>query len=1486
MKLNIVTVILILVISLMLITPLMAEVGYYSRVWLKTIDLSPKDSVTIYMTLEVRDDAPRAIGQEYTLSLFRLDPERLQSTGGKEIQYWAPVKTWKKRVAFKIPRDTSQWRESREEITFRPEGAGYYKAELKFGSSRNSLEFPVSDAGVVAKSSREEMVLFVQDKRSGAPLPDARIDAVSGGTASSLGTTGQDGLLQVSFKDVDEGLTKNNSFMIVARKDKELAVCQVNRPGTVPAFKAYVFTDRPIYRPEQKVYFKGILRQEKDGGLLPVAGEKVKVEVKDPRGGKILEKEMTTGEFGSLSDHLILGEEPPLGNYTVSIQWKEQTRYGGFKVEEYRKPEYEITVAPRQKFLIQGDRAAFDLSCSYYFGAPVADTEFTYTVTRQEHYPYRSYYWWEDMPYYHYGSRQVTTGKGRTGKDGKALVEFDTEKAGTSSTYNVTVAMTDESRRMVSGTGAVTVTPGRFYILMSAEKYFYSPADRVKVRVETKDYDGNPCPAPVEITVTKKTWQREKGYETQEILKKTVTTDEKGKGVLEFVPDRVGYFEIKAAAKDDAGNAVSGYASFYSAKDTREQWFNFPSMEISPDKAYYEYGEPIRLMITNPSPGSSALLTVECDRIYESRVIEFDSSVKVVELTASPRHAPNVYVTLAFWHKGKLYRAARKIIVPAADKFLDVSVKTDKSKYRPRNTASYSITTRSKDGTPVSCEVAMGIADESVYAVEPDKTPNIQKFFFGERYNRVVTTSSHIMGGYDYDDKGAPEGTPLPLASPANHKTRGRNGGSVMAEPEFVREFFPDTCYFNPFIITDHEGKATVGVSLPDNLTTWRATARAASRNTQVGEAIHKVTVSKDLLVRLITPRFLVEGDTCRVSALAHNYLDTPMNSEVSLAVDGLEAPGPLTSKVLIDKNGKSAVEWAVKALKSGRAKLTVKALTTKESDAMALTIPVHPHGVKGRSAAAGSGTESLELAVELPANAASHSATLKISLSPSLAGTLIPALDYLAGFPYGCVEQTLSRFIPNAVVQSSLQEFGIRNEKLEKELPQMMKAGFDKLYGYHHADGGWGWWKNDQSHPFMTAYVVYGLSLAGKSGHKVDKSKVTAGANWLKENYSKEKEPGARAYMLFAMSEAGVYEKDRLKVLFDQYPKLDNYSRAILAIALHRSGNRDHAEAVLKSLEKTVVERNTVAFWKGPGTRSWMDSPVETTAYVIKAYILINPKSPLLEKAVRYITLQRGSGGWQSTKDTAAAVLAVIDYVKMTKEANPEYSATLSLNGKELKTVSFTRNDIAKGGVMVEVPGEKLRQGRNVVSLTKKGPGVAYCSAELTYFTREESIKAESNGIKVKREYFLVKEKAAKDKAVSASRRGRHYPLPQSQDLLIPLEASKPMVLSPQDMVEVKITLEGDMEGEYLMVEDFKPAGCEAVPEKTGYWGWWYAQKEFRDEKTAFFATRFHKGSQVLTYRMRAETPGTYRVLPATASLMYIPDVGGRSDEAIITVK
>jgi uncharacterized protein YfaS (alpha-2-macroglobulin family) len=284
----------------------------------------------------------------------------------------------------------------------------------------------------------------------------------------------------------------------------------------------------------------------------------------------------------------------------------------------------------------------------------------------------------------------------------------------------------------------------------------------------------------------------------------------------------------------------------------------------------------------------------------------------------------------------------------------------------------------------------------------------------------------------------------------------------------------------------------------------------------------------------------------------------------------------------------------------------------------------------------------------------------------------------------------------------------------------------------------------------------------------------------------------------------------------------------------------------------------------------------------------------------MKWLTQQARSNHWRSTKETAMAVYALNDYVRVNKELEVDYTIRVNLNGALTKTYRvnsqnalFFDNRFITGEIFLE-------NGENVLTIEKIGKGNVYWSAATEYFSLEEPIKAAGNELAIKRRYFKLTRKtgeAMKPEAAPAAGAARKV-APGFLPRPVPVTPQEPEysrseirdgdTLKSGDLVEVELTIDSSNDYEYLVFEDMKAAGLEPVDIRSGYaWGDGLSSNvELRDEKVALFVDRLPQGTRVLRYRMRAEIPGKFHALPTNGYAMYAPEVRAISDEARINVR
>jgi hypothetical protein len=1423
---------------------------------------------------------------------------------------------------------------------------GVYLVEAVNAELRAYTIAVVTDLTMVNKTAPDgSMLVYTVDRKSGEPRTNVKVEIVKGKKILASGTTDASGMLRTKIeRDKPQPKPEDNTppedrdpesieertevgqdnYLIMASGRDQFAISDLEpyyfgwydnegEEGGGEAVTSYIYTDRPVYRPAQKVFFKGILRKFGENGYESVGARSVNVTIEDENNGKVMEKEIPLSARGTFSGEVELAGGAPLGFYRIVARVAGAKAYGGFEVQEYKKPEYKVTVKASKEFIPVGSTAKFNIEAKYFFGAPVANAEVKYYIYRS-----RYYHWWggdqwddgigkddsadDEEDAYGYGNDMVEEGEAKLDASGRLTVDFKVPEPEAKDphdyNYRLEAQVTDASRRVIEGRASFVGTRGNIVAYAAPERYVYYRDDTAKLRIRSATYEGKPASAKITLRFVKRTWERVenadayRGYEYKmretELSTADVTTNAQGEASYDYKIPITGSINIETIINEN-GKKILSEGGYLWVAERNDRWEDFAyrddySIKLIPDKKAYKPGETAKVLAMLPTDKAHLLVTTELTGVLTARKISAANRAVMIEVPIEARYAPNVFLGVSYVKDGELFNSDRMLAVPAKDKFLNIEIIPNKKEYKPRDVASYTILARNADGSPAAnAEVSLGVVDEAVYSIRPDSSGDIRRAFYGTQSNRVQTnfSTAYNFTGYS-DDK------PVQIAKNKRaYQLADFKNESQYAEPT-IRKEFKDTAFWRSDVITGADGRATVSFNLPDNLTTWRATARAVTADTKVGSGMGRVLARKDLILRLETPRFLTEGDTVTLSGIVHNYLDADKQTRISIEVSGAQLLSEPAQTVTIRKQGETRIDWRVAAPQVGEVKLLAKALTDTESDAIELPLQIVPQGLrqtKGNTLTLAEENVEKTIELNLPASANSVARSLRIEASPSIAGTLFGALDYLTRYPYGCTEQTMSSFLPNVVVAQALKDVKGATIRATNNLNQKVQRGLDKLYGYQHTDtdGGWGWWKNDASNPFMTAYVVDGLTQARAAGYAIENWRLDRARDALRKMIEASKDENGkaidgeeRAYMIYALYAAGENEPKYLNELFNSRNSLQPYGRALLALALKKRSD-SRADQVAGEIERSVRANEFEAHWEAQ-QKTWyggvIDHHVEATALSLKALAQISPKSPMLPKAARWLLSHRQYGAyWLSTKHTAFALLGLIDYLKVSQELLPDYTVEVYLNGEQVITKRVTATDAGANAppLVIERKGATLAND-NQVRIVKRGKGTLWFASTLDYYTRiqgsEQVAAGGSDDLRLTREYLRLQVDQTGDK-------------PKWK--LEPLSGE----VRSGDLIVVKLRLTGNR-AQRLLIEDPIPAGCEQI-ERDGSlafdatdksWTDWYSAREFRDQRTAIFV-EYLDGDATYQYAMRAQIPGEFKVAPARAERMYQPTVQSNTANA-----
>ncbi|WP_161554911.1 alpha-2-macroglobulin family protein [Ereboglobus luteus] len=739
-----------------------------------------------------------------------------------------------------------------------------------------------------------------------------------------------------------------------------------------------------------------------------------------------------------------------------------------------------------------------------------------------------------------------------------------------------------------------------------------------------------------------------------------------------------------------------------------------------------------------------------------------------------------------------------------------------------------------------------------------------------------------------------------------------------------LRRHFAWTAFWEPELLTDKDGRASVNFTYPDNLTQWRIAAYAVGEDGNTfGTAQVMTRTSLPLQARAQAPRFLIEGDEAALSGLFVNRTDADLRVSANMKATGAVDLVSAQRDVFVPRQAETRASWQAKARGPGEAVISLTAKAGAESDGMAQEIPVLEDGIRQDMAAcarlaAGEGRASMTLALPNPLNHERLAA--EVIVAQGRADVMINALPYLIDYPYGCVEQTMSRFLPAVVVKKTLCDFGFDAGAVEKRIlaPESdaakarreRSAGLQKLDDVvakslgslreaRHYREGFGWWPNSRSSDlWMTAYVAWGLQLASEAGVTVDERWLDDVRKVLAKMIQRHENVDDRlAWALFVMAEVPTFKiamKDfgALKKTYARvYAARENLSasgRACLLAASARWG-ADAERAVLLRNLKNGMQRTAHGVHWGATNGYWRatEGAVESTAQTAIALMKTDPGNALLEPALDWLVMNRRGNGWQNTRASSFAVLALARAAARSGDEAFEGGVDVFLNGKKLKSVMFSKKALLAGATRVALPAALLRSGDNRIELKRSaaGKGDVYATALASAWARGDSVKPEANLVSVARDFS-----------------GRRIePTLGGDGKLRATAMAETGIAQTGDEVTARVALSVPDSLEYMMVAVPKPAGCEPLNPLNG----WDAEliqvsatndstppvsrriyREEHDDHSAFFLDHVEAGEWEIRFAMRAVTPGDFRALPVKVEAMYVPEIRANSDARRVRIE
>ena len=1400
----------------------------------------------------------------------------------------------------------------------------------------------VTHLGITAKFSPENDLIWVTNLKDASPVAGAKVEIRSdsnavlwGGTTDESGLAKAPGWARLGLEkkrtnpDDEWDDSRQPRQWVLVRKGDDVAFSSSEwNNGIEPwvfgidyewnprpdELESVVFTDRGLYKAGEQVELKGIVRLRQEGTWKIPRKTGLTVTIKDSRDDEIMKAKPDLNRFGSFMLSIPLKASAALGHYSVFVKAGTQNLgYGTFRVEAFRAAEFQVTANLERSSYVVGDTVAGLISGRYLYGAPMkgAQVQWRLSASPSSWTPegYDGYFFgplrW--LSRYSRGGYQLLQSRD-TALDDQGTLRISSIMGVGALQGTQTVMLEGDvmspSRQVISGRTSVLVHGGEYAIGVGLSSTFAASDSALEMKFVAVAPNGTPVAgASIDYRLSKRIWRSVRKAETggryawtsvvEDVAVDSAVIQSAAVPQVRIVrPREAGFYVVEAQSRDRRGNELSTNAYFYVSGSSYVPWERRDDdrIELIADKANYKPGETARIIVKSPYEKAPALISIEREGVIQHFTMTLTGSAPEIHIPVTKDHLPNIFVSVvllqgrvegaAITRESDMGRPSFKIgyvglPVSPDEKKLAVKVATNRTDYRPGDTVEVSIVT-AVGGNGAPAEVALSVADLGVLSLIAYRLPDPFTQFYRPRGLAVTTTESriHLVQQRNYDEKGEEAG----------------GGGANEAAPELfdaegVRRDFRPLAYWNPSVMTDAQGRATVRFKLPDNLTSFQLMAVGQTLSSEFGYGESVLRVNKPLLLQPAFPRFARVGDRCEGGVVITNTTSAETTVRLVTTASGISFKGRDTMVIAMKPGQAKEVRHRFDADRLGTAAFTFRAWTQTDSDGLQWRLPVTVPRRKEAAAVYETTTDArVQESVQPPAEIFPDLGGLEFTASSTAMVGLSGGMAYLFEYPYGCLEQRLSRVLPMILAKEIVEAF-----KFDVLKGQDYRTVVERMLGevplFQRDDGGFSYWKNtDETWPYLSAFTMLTLVEAERHGYPVDKPTMERGMSYLRAVLAGSY-PGpfrgqivdwcTQALTLYTLALKKTPDFGYMEKLYTRREELPLFVKAYLLRALKAAnGNASMIEELARDMMNRAKIAPTSAHFEEQESREWswvFHSNVRTTALVLQALSEAQPGSPILPKVVRWLLDQRRAGCWRTTQENLYVVDALAAYFRAFEQEDPRFRAEIRLAGKAVLLETFEGRSLKTSTATVPMAGMAPGQ-KHSVDVLKTGPGRLYYGIRMLYYPKLPT------GV---REEGL---------SISKTMEGAEQ-RPDGR-----------WVLKAGSVARVTLTVSTPQERSFVVVDDPLPAGVEAInlsfattarnlTESTARdreW-WWtnpFRHREMKDDRVLFFAEYLPAGVHTVTYLLRVTSFGTFGMPGTHVEGMYEPEVFGQTADQIVQVQ
>jgi len=1435
-----------------------------------------------------------------------------------------------------------------------------YRNEKHSQHRDSELIVQVTDIGITLRYGYNRLLIWANSLSTGEPISGATLEVLGAGGRKldtrelSTDENGlvsiplRDGLFREYFKDsrgrfimnvaVSKGQDRADFNVRNTHSANRFGISQ-NNPFSAESKRqrTFFFTDRGLYKAGETVSVRGVDWIQHLGDFEVYQGSYT-MRLREPGyNGDILDTvEGTCSNSGGFFLTFDLPDDLKPQYYVLEYIRGNNSRSSGpkilFQVANFRRLNFQVNVTVPNRPFYKGENISLPVEASYLAGGAMAGGTMTYAASRKPVNfvpPGEQWTDWDVGPNGWESERSLEAGEDTLDSLGSSQISLSTSEEGIEGKayrYIVEATVEDIDRQTVSSAVSVVCHPAEWYLAAklgtSVDGWwsrFVESGSSQDLAIALIDIDGR-VPEQnrdVQVDIIRGEYKivQQQGvadnistrYEwVEELLETRNLTLRKGLGQLRFKPEEPGSYRLRISGTDREGRSIITDLGFYATGGRWIRWAsnNDDDINMVPGKNLYFPGDTARIMVQSPLPEGKYLLTLERDGIIEEQIIQLDSSTEIIEIPIKEDYVPVVYATISSYRtreslpasyfepdfgKPKGYFGAVQLNISTQSRELTVEIQPNQGVYRPGEEAEVLLKV-SRNGEPVAdAELIFLAVDRGVLDIINYHVPNPMIHLY-DRSNFPL----YVNG----DD------SRRMLMAPVTYDVSNLIGGDGEGSKLDRRDDFSPLAVFEPILKTNSEGLAVARFTLPDTLTTYRATAIALDGN-RIGYVENEVLVQNPINVRTALPRQMRIRDTAFAGCILHNLDNKSHKVNIEIESDIISIAGDRRKELELPAGAIYEVPFILEALKEGEGEILFRITSEVLNEELVENFYVERPLIKEAFSTIGmispDDDDRKEEALLIPEKIASGYGSFSLKADSTMMPFLDSHINPLLDNHYSGISYMLYRSFPLILFPDESRGrgfFGFR------KVDQRVKEMFDTLAAHQLSEGGmYFYWPQYGPSYYLSVRSALLLGLA-KQENTMNRYPIDEGRllQYLRNDYSKQGSVYIQAVSLYSQSLLGQdVTEDADALIASAGDKLGISGYGLLALAYEQMGDNRKASGLYEKIKKfTMAGTQSVDITDTWDAWDYFDSKYTQLAMIMNLSIAYDNNPAFLMKLANSLNPDRNHSHWVRNEDHIWALVALKRLSRQELGDGTDFTGKLLLNGNPLWEGDFQGEGSQPSGgdwSLWNPPlGDLPRDTLHSLMYQRNGEGSLYYSNTLKYALPSEIAPPRDEGISLVSiietldgeevtDNELVLGDTYRMRVVLSTRKDRSYvqlsvPVPSGADIVDPSFSSSSRFISSGGVMEESWTRNTGYGDEQSFVG-------EGYADLYEWYFYWIRPKTFiYDNRLDYCWENIYKGQREVSFLFRATTPGVYPTPPAQALLEYEPEVFGRTAGRLYVIR